>query len=408
MANDKDEKYKTIAYEVNQTIRENLQKLLIARGLSQREFCKLLSAKKTSITRSYFNKILHAPENAPENIPVAFLLSCCDFFGITLNNLVSPSFNADEYTHNNSHEHKDYLDIEALLKKNTARHENKKKEESFSSQKTEFPLESFPILKNTNLITNPSHILFKGYLQDYFCYYYPTDSSENKLTNNILKGILQLKAIDNYCQATLKINTNTIDDNGNINYKEYAGYATISPAVHSMNCIMYSDTLCEFCFLMFRHFKLNFGKQDCRIAEVLSSSSGTEDRRPTVLRMFLSKEPIDDKDLTLIAPTFSLNYSTIMINQENLAKLANISDDYKKITNILFDTFSPETMFLFKENDILNAALKCLKNKEEALEFLMQLRASSYSYKYNKVGSKADENVRKILISKGYYQKKTP
>ena len=35
----------------------------------------------------------------------------------------------------------------------------------------------------------------------------------------------------------------------------------------------------------------------------------------------------------------------------------------------------------------------------------MQLRSLSYSYRYNKVSGKADEAVRKILLSKGYYKK---
>ena len=62
-------------------------------------------------------------------------------------------------------------------------------------------------------------------------------------------------------------------------------------------------------------------------------------------------------------------------------------------------------MFLCKEDDIFNLALKHLKNKESALEFIMQLRCNSYAFKYNKVSIKADAAVRKILLSKGYYKK---
>ena len=35
----------------------------------------------------------------------------------------------------------------------------------------------------------------------------------------------------------------------------------------------------------------------------------------------------------------------------------------------------------------------------------MQLRSNSYAYRYNKVSMKADDAVRKILLSKGYYKK---
>lgn len=260
---------------------------------------------------------------------------------------------------------------------------------------------------NTNLITNPTHTQFTGYVQPYYCYYYPTHSSENKKEENILKGILQLEPEGDYCKATLEINTNTIADDGNINYKKYTGYAAISTTVDSLNCIMYSDSLCEFCFLMFRHFKLNFGNLDCRIAEVLSSSSAAEERRPTVLRMLLSREEIDDKDLKIMAPSFSLNYSTISISKDNLQKTSNDSDVYNKIIEDLINSNISQSMYLLKENDIFSIALKHLKNKEAALEFLMYLRANSYAYRYNKVSNKADDTVREILLSKGYYKKKS-
>lgn len=405
---EKDDKYKDIVTALNKTICRNLLALLKARGLSERRFCQELAVKKTSITRAYFSKILHSDE--PKYISAAFLLSCCDFFGITLQNLTSTNFNAEEYVYNDTKEHEDYLNIEALLKEEAtaAVTENPEKSEHAATPSPSVPHTNFlSPFTNTNLITDPSHILFTGYIQDYYCYYYPTHSSENKDEENILKGILRLEPEANYCKATLKINTNTVDDNGNINYKNYTGYAAISTTADSLNCIMYSDSLCEFCFLMFRHFKLNFRKQDCRIAEVLSSSSAAEERRPTVLRMLLSKEDLDDKDLKIIAPAFSLNYSTIAISEENLQKVGNISDVYRKIVDGLIAENTPQPMYFCKEGDVSTLALKHLKNKESVLEFLMNLRANSYSYRYNKVGKKSDEAVRNILLSKGYYKEKS-
>lgn len=407
ISKEKDTKYSKIALTVNQTICKNLEALLEARNLSQGEFCKLLAAEKTSITRSYFCKIL----KNPKYISAAFLLSCCDFFGITLNNLVSTNFNANEYISNNTKEHQDYLNIENLLQKSkeleTAPSKISDTKMNSNSDLMTQHSDLWSLFGNTNLITDPSHTQFAGYVQDYYCYYYPTHSSENKNEENILKGILHLKPENHYCKATLEIDTNTVNDEGNINYKEYTGYAAISTTVDSLICILYSDTLCEFCFLMFRHFKLNFKDLDCRIAEVLSSSSAAEERRPTVLRMFLSKEKIDDKDLKIIAPAFSLNYSTIAINKDNLQKTGDNSSIYNQIINDLMNSNMPQPIYLYKENDVFNLALKHLGNKEAALEFLMYLRANSYAYKYNKVSMKADDAVRKILLSKGYYKKKS-
>lgn len=398
----KDEKYEELNRTLNHIICENLKALLKARDISQKKFCQELAKKKTSITRSYLSRLLKNP--FPTNISAVFLLSCCDFFGVSLQNLASPDFNANEYTFNDTPEHHDYLDIAALMKETQKLH---KESQTSILSKPEIKTHTNFLLpfNNSNLITDPDHTLFSGYIQDYYCYYYPTHSSENRNSENILKGILRLEKDNNYCKATLKINTNTVDDNGNTNYKKYIGYAAISPTVNSLNCIMYSDSLCEFCFLMFRYFKLNFGKQDCRIAEVLSSSSADESRRPTVLRMLLSKEEITDVDLKIISPSFLLNYSTIAINEESLDKVAKLSEDYNKIINELVNSTQSQPIYFCKEDSIFTIAQHYLEKKEDILEFLMQLRSLSYSYRYNKVSGKADEAVRKILLSKGYYKK---
>lgn len=67
-----------------------------------------------------------------------------------------------------------------------------------------------------------------------------------------------------------------------------------------------------------------------------------------------------------------------------------------------------QNIYFYKEKDIINSAQKYLATKEEALEFVMQLRANSYAYRYNKVSTKVDENVRNILLSKGYYKHAAP
>lgn len=399
----KDEKYKKIAKEVNETICENLEKLLEARNLSQREFCQKMAENQTSVTRSYFNRLL----KERQNIPAAFLLSCCDFFGITLQNLASPDFDAAEYIYNETKEHEDYLRIEALLRKADTRKEQTASAVSQNAGKGRPPRSGnfLTPFTDTELITDPSHSQFAGYLQRYYCYYYPTHSSENREEKeNILKGVLELSAEKGYCRAFLKINTNTVNEHGDINYKKYDGYAAISTTVNSLSCIMYSTELCEFCFLMFRHFKLNFGKQDCRIAEVLSSSSAAEDRRPTVLRMLLSREEINDTDLKAVEPSFLLNYSTIAISGDNLQKIGDQSDAGRKIADAWMAEHDPEPMYFCKEDDMVSLASRYL-DKKETLEFIMNLRACSYAYRYNKVSMKADDAVRQILLARGYYKK---
>lgn len=398
-----DKKYKEVVDSVNTTVSKNLEKLLEARGLSQRQFCQKMAEEKISVTRSYFNKILREPKY----ISAAFLLSCCDFFGITLQNLVSEDFDASEYISNDTRDHKDYLNIQAILKncrdKEKDVSEERQEEEEFENEQAILQWKKF---ESGNLITDPSNTMFKGYLQNYYCYFYPTDSAQNKDDGKMVKGILQLKAEKNYCKATLKIDTNIVDECGNTNYKLYEGVASISPAVFSVNCIMYSEDICEFCFIMFRFFKINYGKQNCRIAEALSSSSSNEDRRPTVLRMLLSQEPLAEQDLKAVAPSLFLNYSTIAISEEKLKEIGKVSEDYNNIINEITGSSNSCKMHFLKETMVFNMAEKYIKKKEDIYSFLMLLRSESYAYRYNKVSKKADDIMRKVLLSRGYYKNK--
>lgn len=137
--------------------------------------------------------------------------------------MVSTNFDPTEYVYNDTKEHKDYLDIEALLKKykdaqNTTEITPPIKESIDADTINQSKNLLLPF-NGTNLITDPTHTLFAGYIQDYYCYYYPTHSSENKADENILKGVLSLKSDGDYCKSTLEIDTNTVDDEGNINYK---------------------------------------------------------------------------------------------------------------------------------------------------------------------------------------------
>lgn len=396
---EKDITYKKADKILNKIISTNLQALIEARGLSQAQFIRELSKSKISITRSYWNKLLNHPETS--HISAAFALSCCDFFGISLHNLVSTDFDTEEYIYNDTPAHKEYLNIKALI----AEKEKEHTRSSFVEQTLAKNANFLSPFDHSSLVTDPTNALFSGYIQDYYCYYYPTHSSENKNAENILKGILHLEKSDIYCKATLTIDTKTADDFGQTNYKQYDGYAAISPTVNSLTCIMYSDSLCEFCFLMFRYFKLNFGKQDCRIAEVLSSSSADESRRPTVLRMLLSKQEITESDLKLVSPALFLNYSTIAITEDNLKKIGNFSEKYNQIIKDVLQDTKPQAVYFCKEDNVSAVAQRYLTSKEEIAEFLMHLRSLSYSYRYNKVSPKVDTSVRRILLSKGYFKK---
>lgn len=83
-----------------------------------------------------------------------FALSCCDFFGITLENLCSPNFDANEYVSRDTSLHKDYLNIKAIMNeyKEQQAATNNDIDKTESEKNTNF---LFPFT-DTNLITDES------------------------------------------------------------------------------------------------------------------------------------------------------------------------------------------------------------------------------------------------------------
>lgn len=389
-------KYEIVSTQINMRIANNLKKLIVERGYSIRSFTNAMEKEKTCVTRQYLGELLNYSNT--KKIPVALVLLCCDFFGITIENLVSENFNPKERLESENEFYNEYIKIEKILEK-----EKKKTLANQMEEQDEYFKFNYKAWDNSLIISDPDHTLFRGYLQDYYCYFFPTNSRENRKSNKIIKGILSLSKNGTYCKATLKVDPSGQDTEKYT--KIYTGYSLISNSVKSIHCIMFGKELGEFCFLMFRHFALNEKNQFCRISEVLSSSSGGEERRPTVLRMFLSKEKIKKEHIHLISSAIRLNYSEIAISEEKLLDLEKKSPTYKNIINDLINLGEKKQLHFFNEQeDLFRIAKLYTESKEDALEFIADIRNLAYSFKYNKVSDKADSNIASLLMHKGYYQ----
>ncbi|MGN1317513.1 MAG: hypothetical protein ACI4VF_00755, partial [Lachnospirales bacterium] len=107
--------------------------------------------------------------------------ACCDFFNINIEDLISDEFNAEEYVNNPNIKHNDYLNIDKKIQQyEFYKNEQVNKNSILENQDISI------FAEGENFITDPKHLLFNGYLQDYFCYYYPTNSSENKEDNSTI------------------------------------------------------------------------------------------------------------------------------------------------------------------------------------------------------------------------------
>lgn len=386
--------YKVVQNNINNRIINNLLSLLKNRGLTptlfmnQQKFADFFSIQ-------HFNRLFNHPDKTP--ISAATVALMCDFFGVTFENLLSDNFNPFEYIENDTELHKIYLDIEKLGQE----------EKSKNRFKDAIPEFYFDFENIDTIQFSPKSRFFKGYFQNYFCYYFPTSSKESG-KGKILYGRLELSDAGNYCKASLKIDTRGKYPENENDFrcdKEYVGYTVISSSVQNVYCILFGNDPGEFCFIAFRYMFLIKNNLYCRIAEVLSSSSGNGARRPTVLRMFISNTHIKKEHIPLVTSAIRLNYSNIAISQNRLEELSKYSDNYKKIVDTLINTYSDDKLYVFDEKTDLNAtAEKHLSSKEEILEFIANLRNLSYSYQYNKVSDSSDDNILNLLTEKGYYK----
>lgn len=357
--------------DVNVRISDNVKFLMENQGYNQNELKNAFSDHGMEINQGTINKYINKPNN--NFIPIAVVLKCCEIFNVSIEELTQK-----DLTDNN-------------VKANGATVIN-----------VEENIAEYIVDTHNELVMDLNNRVFKGYKGSYFCYLYPTLSSEE----NILTGVMTISpdGFQNGITMSLKI---VKESRGvkKIIYKEYSGMLIMSKPMHNCYCILKSDELSEICFLIFRHIYLNDAPLDCRMAEVLTVSAG-ESNYPTVHRMFFTREEIREEDLKLVLPMINLNCSEILISEQNLEELKKEEAIPINVLEQLSDRFTTEQFYVLKENNfrsILELSLPKSK-KKNIPQYISILREKALTYRYNKVSKKLDDNIRQMLMSKGYYQ----
>lgn len=353
----------------SEQIAKNLKKLLQTRDISQNDLARTMKEHGLNINQGTISKYL----SGKIEIPLGFIVKLCEAFNVTLPELISDNFIS--------------LDREIFTDEASVTHPRREDSVLF-----------IPRL-GKKFITDPSDIDFSGYLQNYYCYFFPTLSGEN----NILKGTLNLgggNPKSNVCEASLILDTNQKIKDDTI-YKTYTGCAIISTSVHAMYVILSSPDEGEICLINFRHFFIRHRLLDCRMAEVITNAAG-ESHAPTVHRMLISRQEISNGHLEYIKPHLHLNSNDIFISEEDLQSFCNESENHKRLIDHLTYTTNTSTLYSFKEDFVRSNALQFL-SKEQLPLFLSRIRHNSYKMRYNKVSSRADENVHKLLTILGYF-----
>ena len=105
-------------------------------------------------------------------------------------------------------------------------------------------------------------------------------------------------------------------------------------------------------------------------------------------------------------PLLRLNSSDIIINREGMDVLKQKGNIPKDIIEQLEKECRPQEFYIFKENyfrSVLELRLPKIERKK-IKEYIAKVREQSFSYKFNKVSKKLDDNIRQLLMTLGYYK----
>lgn len=288
----------------------------------------------------------------------------------------------------------EFEDIELICKKLEIKFEDIVKENSNDldfQESIEKQIDNNLKIVDSNFILDPENMAFNGYCGKYYVYLYPTKSSEA----DILKGTLQIEedSEEHICRASLKIFTGKFSRDGKKIEKVFNGQAIISLPMSSVYCILISPQYAEINFLNFRHSFILNEELVCRLA-TLSTVSSEDSRRPCTLRVLITRDEIvDEKALEVVKSHLLQNQSDITISEnayDMLVQEGRISKEFQKVFNLLK---KETTMYIIEESRLRSV----MSNKIDALENLARLRNASEAMRYNKIGTKADEQVYQYI-----------
>jgi transcriptional regulator with XRE-family HTH domain len=249
------------------------------------------------------------------------------------------------------------------------------------------------------LIRNTTHHAFKGYITEepFFLYLYSTISSESSLLEGTI--IFEDSEYHNFCKAKMCISTGKKDINDNFIYKEYYGELIISLTMGACYCVLVNKDIGEICSLYFKHTFLFNQKLVCRVATVISTSSGSN-RLPIMQRALISDTKLDVNDSTsfdfdFVRGQLKLNDSEIVLSDESYTEvrtlIENTSGELKtflsECTNSANKFNEPVGYHIFDETKIRSINVSS-DTKAQGISILRKL---SISPKYNKISTKTEE-----------------
>ena len=348
-------------------IRRNLKLLMDCTGINQNHLRQLLRQRGMKANQGNISRFL----SGEIGIQLSMIIAICEIYHVTFEQLID--------------EHYQYTPWNADI------------------TQTELPrlysddlLLHIPYL-GENFITDPFDTHFKGYLQTYYVYLFP---SQIEGAEKLRTGTLKLMANGSVCEAVLEINTNKVSDGKPVS-KVYRGRCIISTTIRAVYVLLTDPDAGELSVLNFRYFNRTSLPLNCRIAATLINATG-EDHPPTVQRMFLSRTEIAPEHLNLLLPHLYMNSGTISIQPEQLRSIMEEDPQFAESITELCARNETTTIFHLEEDDILLTAKKHL-DKPQRYALLSMIRGRAEHSCFNKASRRADQISHKLLRSLGYF-----
>ena len=249
-------------------------------------------------------------------------------------------------------------------------------------------------------IRNPLHLALKGYITEkpFFLYLFSTISSEHAL----LEGTIKFEDTEyhNYCKATMSISTGLVADGIQV-VKDYCGELIVSLTMVACYCILINSDIGEICSLNFKHSFLFNQKLICRVATVISTSSGSN-RLPIVQRALISKTELhvnDEQhpDYEFVRGQLRLNDSEIIIKNDRLKRIHGHYASDEQLKGFFKESFDNNNINVENLDDAGYSVFD--ENKIRAINIPLDIKArgisilrnGSISPKYNKISTKTEE-----------------
>ncbi len=234
-------------------------------------------------------------------------------------------------------------------------------------------------------LTNPNSRFFQGYLGSYHVLFYKTSGSGNEL----VQGILCFQESDDKktCKAIMHLpleNSKTNPESKTV--KVYIGDLVVSHATHAAYCCLTNTTIGEMCMLIFQHIFTSNSQVSTIMAASITTASGAN-RRPTVHRMCLSRNMVDDASLEYVKGQLLMNTADIYLTDAKLRFLLQCPDIPASFKALLQRSQEKGKCYCIPEASLYDSCL----DEAEQQKLVSFVRANSLAPKYNKISKRTDE-----------------